>query len=74
MDLVYGSQDERKMARLWRKQRKLELKLAERWRRPRGMHWGTFRTIATKLNATLERQERLFCAGARALLERRAVR
>lgn len=70
MWLVYASQDERKMCRLWRKQRRLEAKLADLGR-PKGMHWSTFRHVCGQLNTVLARQDRLFCDGARALFRRK---
>jgi len=52
MGLFYSSQDETKMKRLWRKQNRIEAKLAGRYRcaRPKGMHWKTFRRISGDLN------------------------
>jgi len=71
MHLVYAGQDERKMNRLWRKERKLEAKLAGRYcGRPKGMHWRTFERISTELNDVLGKQHRLFIDGARRLLDR----
>jgi hypothetical protein len=71
MDVVYASQDERKMYRLWRKQAKLERELVDGFRRPAGMHWSSFATICKELDAVFARQERVFCDGARALMRRR---
>ena len=71
MDVVYASQDDRKICRLWRKQAKLESKLVDGYRKPRGMHWSTFNEICKNLNAVCVRQDRLFCDGARKLLQRR---
>jgi hypothetical protein len=64
MGLVYSSQDERRMSRLWRRQRELKSRLVDSWRRPKGMHWNTFAAICERLNATLKREDRLFCDGA----------
>lgn len=36
--LVYASQSEDQLGRTWRKQQKLEARLGENWRRPKGMH------------------------------------
>lgn len=72
MQLVYSSQDERKMDRLWRRRRKLEAKLGRMCRRPKGMHWRTFEQICTDLNAVLGQEDALFIRGARRLLDRTA--
>jgi hypothetical protein len=72
MDLVYASQDERKMSRLWRKQAILERKLVDGYRKPNGMHWRTFVEICKKLDSAFAKEERLFCDGARALMRRRS--
>lgn len=71
MDVVYASQDARKMCRLWRRQAKLEGLLVGGYRRPRGMHWRTLNHIYKCLDAVLSKQDRLFCDGARALMRRR---
>lgn len=71
MDVVYASQDERKMHRLWRRQAKLERKLLDGYLRPPGMHWSTFAHTWRQLGVVFARQERLFCDGARAFLRRR---
>ena len=54
------------MNRLWRKQRKLEAKLGNNFRKPKGMHLRTFDRIFTQLNDVLGRQNALFIAGSRA--------
>lgn len=71
MDLVYASQDERKMCRLWRRQAKLEARLIEGYRRPKGMRWCTLAEIHRNLDDVHARQERLFSDGARVLMRRR---
>lgn len=71
MRLVYASQDERKLRRLWRKQSKLESRLVDRYRRPKGMHWRTFLQTFKQLSEVQAKQNRLFCDGARTLLRRR---
>jgi hypothetical protein len=72
MGLVYSSQDETKMKRLWRKQNRIEAKLAGRYRcaRPKGMHWETFRRISGDLNTVLRKQNHLFAERARKFLDR----
>lgn len=71
MDVVYESQDARKMSRLWRRQAKLEAKLLDGYRKPKCMHWSTFMSVYKQLAAVRARQDRLFCDGGRALLRRR---
>lgn len=68
MDLVYASQDERKVSRLWRKQATLESRLVDSYRKPRGMHWSTFAAIYKQLAVVRTSQEKLFCEGARSFL------
>lgn len=47
--LVYASQSEDVMARMWRKQAKLEARLGPNWSRPKGMHRSTHETIMGKV-------------------------
>ena len=72
MGLVYSSQDETKMNRLYRKQDRLEAKLTGKYRlaRPKGMHWATFWRISRKLNSLLRKQEHLRAISARKFLDR----
>lgn len=72
MGLVYSSQDETKLQRLWRKQDRLEAKLIGKYRvaRPKGMHRCTYNRILTKLNSVLRKQEHLRAVSARKLLDR----
>lgn len=72
MGLVYSSQDETKMKRLWRKQDRIESKLVGRFRcaRPKGMHWKTFRRISGDLNTVLQKQQHLHAERARRFLDR----
>jgi len=71
MQLIYAGQDESRLSRLWRKQRKLERKLASDRGRLRGMHVSTHKNIIERLNAVLVRENRLFCDGARVLFRRK---
>lgn len=43
--IAYYSQSEDLMDRAWRKQRKLEARLLDGWRKPKGMHWKTCERI-----------------------------
>jgi hypothetical protein len=71
MGLVYSSQDERKIDRLYRKQGKLEAKLVGPYcARPKSMHWGTFARISKKLDTVLGKQNRLLTQSARKFLDR----
>lgn len=47
--IAYSSQSDDDMGRAWRKQRKAEARLADGWRRPKGMH----QTTRDKLIATI---------------------
>jgi len=72
MGLVFSSQDETKMKRLWRKQRRLEAKLTGKYRvaRPKGMHRSTHMRILSDLNSVLVKQNHLHAVSARKLLDR----
>jgi hypothetical protein len=54
--VAYYSQSEDLMDRAWRKQRKLEAKLIDGWRKPKGMHWKTCERLQDKINEC-ERQK-----------------
>lgn len=71
IDVVYTSQDERKIERLWRRQAKLERSLVDGYRKPKSMRWSTFAEICKQHEAVLAKQNRLFCDGARTLMRRR---
>jgi hypothetical protein len=47
--LAYSSQSEDEVARMWRKQSKLEALLGPNWRRPKGMHRKTREAIMAKV-------------------------
>lgn len=70
MGLVYASQDERKMDRLWRREEDIQRRLGGRFGKPKGIHWSTYRVIAAELRNNLVQQHRLFIDGARRLLDR----
>lgn len=48
-ELPYTSQSEDSIDRSWRAERKLEIKLDSRYKRPKGMHQATFRRLQEKL-------------------------
>jgi len=72
MGLVYRSQDETKLQRLYLKQDRLEAKLTGKYRlaRPKGMHWSTHRRILTVLASVVRKQEHLRAVSARKFLDR----
>ena len=60
MRLAYSSEAEDHMDRLWRKQRKLESKLIEGEIKPKGMHWGTYEKIQSRIDEVEEEKDILF--------------
>jgi hypothetical protein len=54
-DLPYRSQSEDLIGRLWRAQLKIEQKLGDRYKKPKGMHQATFQRLRSKIY-TLEWQ------------------
>jgi hypothetical protein len=74
LGLVYASQDERKIDRLWRKQDGLKGKLGRRPRgragKPQGMHWFSYLNICARLAVTVQKEDRLFIDSSRRLLDR----
>jgi len=73
MRLGYSSETEDVVSRLWRKQRKLEAKLEENYRKPKGMHSRTYQRIFAKIDEVEERKDAAFCLGALAFLRRRGM-
>jgi hypothetical protein len=70
MKLVYCSQDERKMVRLWLKERKLEKKLrGPSGTKPKSMHWTTYNRVSAALSEVRAKETALFIRGARAYLD-----
>ncbi len=55
--VAYASQSEDDMGRAWRRQRKLEARLGDDWRRPQGMHWATHARLLSALIACEDRRE-----------------
>ena len=72
MGLVYLSQDETKLQRLYLKQDRLEAKLTGKYRlaRPKGMHRSTHMRILTDLASVLRKQDHLRAVSARKFLDR----
>lgn len=61
--LVYLSEAEDAMGRLWRKQRKIEARLLDGdscYQKPKGMHWRTFNRLADKIDE-IEQQKDMAC-------------
>lgn len=57
----YASQAEDVMARMWRKQAKIETRLGEDWQRPRGMRRRTHEALLEALLDCEDRREEAFC-------------
>ena len=47
--IAYSSQSEDAMGRAWRKQSKIERRLADEWRRPKGMHLSTYERLVGQI-------------------------
>lgn len=73
MRLAYAGEAEDAVGRLWRKQRKLEAKLGENFRKPKGMHSRTYARIFAKIDDVEERKDAAFCLGALAFLRRNGM-
>lgn len=65
--IAYSSQSDDEMARAWRQQRKVEGRLGENWRRPKGMHRSTYDKL---LNIILDCEERRDAALATYMLKK----
>lgn len=64
--IAYASQSDDELGRTWRKQSKIERKLDEHWRRPKGMHRATHERLVDVISDCEERRD----AGLAALLQR----
>ncbi|MFG6417247.1 hypothetical protein ACG02S_25465 [Roseateles sp. DC23W] len=62
--VAYASQSEDDMGRAWIKQRKLERRLGEHWRRPKGMHRATYERIVGGIMACEEARDAALMAFA----------
>lgn len=63
LKLVYASEGEDAMGRLWRKQQKIEGRLLDGdsyYQKPKGMHWRTFNRLADKIDE-IEQQKDVVC-------------
>lgn len=72
MRLAYASEADDKLSRLWRKLRKLEAKLGEDYRRPKGMRHRTYERIFAQMDEVEERKDAAFGKTALAFLGRLA--
>jgi len=70
LKLGYASEAEGSLDRLWRKQRKLEAKLEENYRKPKWMRRRTYDRIWAKIDEVEERKDHAFYVGAMAILMR----
>lgn len=66
--VAYSSQAEDALDRMWRKQQRLEAKLGEYWRRPKGMRRRTYERLIDGVRDCEERREAAFCIAAAKLL------
>lgn len=55
--VAHASQSEDALARLWRKQSKIEARLGEHWRRPKGMRRGTYEALLAALVVLDDKRE-----------------
>jgi hypothetical protein len=65
--VAYSSQAEDVLDRTWRKQQRLEAKLGENWRRPKGMRQRTYERLVNGVTDCEERREQAFCMAAQRL-------
>ncbi len=72
--VAYASQSEDELGRLWRKQAKIEARLGDSWRRPKGMRRRTFSLLLGELVRLEERRYGLFADLAVALFGDRALK
>jgi len=59
--VVYASQSEDALGRLWRKQEKAEAKLGENWQRPKGMHRTTYERVLNRILDCEGRRDDALC-------------
>lgn len=59
LNLAYSVESEDETGRLWRKQSKLEARLAGDYQRPKGMHWKTYHEILQRVADIEERKDLL---------------
>jgi hypothetical protein len=59
--VAYSSQSEGVLQRTWLKQRKLEARLGDDWRRPKGMRYATYERLIDRLHDCEARRDMAFC-------------
>ena len=64
----YSSQSCDLMDRMWRKQAKIETRLADDWQRPKGMRLKTYDRLTDQLEVCEQRREAAFCQFAARLM------
>ena len=62
--VAYSSQSDDALDRMWRKQAKIEGRLVDNWRRPKGMRQCTYQRLIGTLNDCEERRENAFAVFA----------
>ena len=62
--VAYSSQSDDALDRMWRKQAKIEARLGDNWRRPKGMRQCTYQRLIGTLNDCEVRRENAFAAFA----------
>lgn len=68
--IAYASQSEDMIGRIWRKQGKVEAKLGENWRRPKGMHETTHERLLAIIWKCEERQDEAIAGKFLAMVRR----
>lgn len=67
-EVAYASQSEDELDRMWRKQSKIEARLREGWRRPKGMRQATFTRLIKAAITCEERRDEALAVFAERLL------
>jgi hypothetical protein len=62
--VAYASQSEDACGRSWRKQSKIEARLGDYWRRPKGMHYATHERLLAAIGECVSIRDRLLVAFA----------
>lgn len=60
LKLAYSSESESLIGRAWRRQHKIEAKLAANCEKPKGMHWHTYERLCDRLEAIQAKKDMLF--------------
>lgn len=69
--VAYSSQSEDALDRLWRKQHRIEARLGQHWRRPKGMRQATYRPLINELVDLEVRRDSLLSAFVQELFGKR---